>query len=115
MSATMHRGELYEGPDSLGRYSYALFWWTDYSPGHPDGEDVRREKGQHFFGRPPDNVLDWTDHRGRGITRTVWLCVRHGIVPMGDDRTCARCGRELRGLSGVKLSKQVGLSCKEER
>ena len=51
-----HRIEIYEGPDSHGRFHYALFWWTDYTPGHPDGEYVRRERGQHFFGVPPNDV-----------------------------------------------------------
>lgn len=46
------RIEVYEGPDSLGRYHYALFWIADYHPGHPNGEHRLAERGQHFFGNP---------------------------------------------------------------
>jgi hypothetical protein len=45
------RIELHKGPDSLGRYSYSKHWWTDYHPGHPDGEYGWRERGQNFFGK----------------------------------------------------------------
>ena len=48
------RIELHEGPDQLGRYSWALFWMADYHPGHPDGENRIAERGQHRFGVIPD-------------------------------------------------------------
>jgi hypothetical protein len=51
-----HRCEIYSGPDSAGRYHYALFWMADYHPGHPDGEYRTAERGQHFFGKPPNDV-----------------------------------------------------------
>lgn len=62
------RGELFEGPDHRGRYSYALYWMSNYHPGHPDGEYRRAERGQHYFGVPPDNVKDWTDRRRERCT-----------------------------------------------
>jgi len=46
------RIEIYEGPDRRGRFHYALFWWADYHPGHPLGENRLAERGQHFFGNP---------------------------------------------------------------
>lgn len=46
------RIEVYAGPDTHGRYHYALFWLADYHPGHPDGEYRTAERGQHFFGNP---------------------------------------------------------------
>ena len=58
MRVGRRRGELYSGPDSQGRYHYALFWIADYHPGHPLGEYRRAERGQHFFGVPPDGV-EW--------------------------------------------------------
>jgi hypothetical protein len=48
-----HRVEVHSGPDSLGRYSYTLFWEADYHPGHPEGENRRAERGQCFFGPLP--------------------------------------------------------------
>lgn len=45
----IHRIEIYAGPDRDGFYSIAKFWMTDYSPGHPLGENVTREHGQHFL------------------------------------------------------------------
>jgi hypothetical protein len=62
MADKQKRVEIYEGPDDRGRYSYALFWWADYHPGHPDGEHAHRERGQHFFGVPPTG-LPITDMR----------------------------------------------------
>ena len=51
---TIKRIEIHGGPDGLGRYSYTLFWWADYHPGHPDGEHARRERAQEFFGALPE-------------------------------------------------------------
>lgn len=53
---TFHRCEILEGPDRAGRYHYALFWFADYSPGHPGGEYVRRERAQHFRAPLPIDV-----------------------------------------------------------
>ena len=50
------RCEVYEGPDAQGRYSYALFWMTNYHPGQPDGEHGWKERGQHFYGKLPQNI-----------------------------------------------------------
>ena len=47
------RIEIRSGPDSLGRYSYTLFWMADYHPGHPEGEYARRERAQGFFATLP--------------------------------------------------------------
>lgn len=47
------RVEIDKGPDPLGRYSYTLFWTTNYHPGHPDGEYAIRERGQCFFAPLP--------------------------------------------------------------
>lgn len=38
--------------DSEGRCHFSLHWMDDYFPGHPEGENVRRERGQHFFADP---------------------------------------------------------------
>jgi len=46
------RIEVYEGPDRWGHYHYAIFWWADYHPGHPEGEHRLAERGQHFRGNP---------------------------------------------------------------
>ena len=48
------RAEIYEGPNKHGEYHYALFWMTTYHPGHPDGEYVLRERGQHFLAQFPN-------------------------------------------------------------
>lgn len=48
------RMEVHEGPDSHGRYHYSLHFMDDFFPGHPEGECVVRERGQHFFGLLPD-------------------------------------------------------------
>ena len=48
------RIEIRSGPDSLGRYSYTLFWMADYHPGHPEGEYARRERAQCFFSTLPE-------------------------------------------------------------
>ena len=49
----------YHGPtDTHGRCHFSLRWIDDYFPGHPEGEHVRRERGQHFHAevkkQPPD-------------------------------------------------------------
>lgn len=46
------RIEIHEGPDERGRYMYSLFWYADYHPGHPIGENRWGERGQVFFGNP---------------------------------------------------------------
>lgn len=51
-----HRCEIYEGPDRHGNYHYALFWMADYHPGHPEGENVIRERAQHFRTKLPEDV-----------------------------------------------------------
>lgn len=43
------RGEVYSGPDKWGNYHFALFWCSDYHPGHPEGEYRHAERGQHFL------------------------------------------------------------------
>jgi hypothetical protein len=55
------RIEIHSGPDSLGRYSYTLFWMADYHPGHPDGEHRIAERGQCFFAplRKKHDHLPW--------------------------------------------------------
>ena len=68
MNASAHRGEILEGPDSRGRYYYFLFWWTDYIPGHPDGEHVRRQRAQAFFGQLPAGIRQWTDSRADKVS-----------------------------------------------
>lgn len=63
------RLEIYSGPDERGRYHYALFWMADYHPGHPEGEHRTAERGQHFYGVPPDYPpAQTTDKRGRPCT-----------------------------------------------
>lgn len=43
----------YHGPtDTHGRCHFSLRWIDDYFPGHPEGEHVRRERGQHFHADP---------------------------------------------------------------
>ena len=48
------RIEGYSIPDARGRVHYAAFWITHYHPGHPEDKCATRERGQHFFGVPPD-------------------------------------------------------------
>ena len=70
----MHRCEIYDGPDARGRYHYALFWMAGYHPGHPAGEYRWAERGQHFFGQPPDDVPQtrvWGPRWGSRKPRTV--------------------------------------------
>ena len=43
----------YHGPtDTHGRCHFSLRWIDDYFPGHPEGEHVRRERGQQFNADP---------------------------------------------------------------
>lgn len=43
----------YHGPtDTHGRCHFSLRWIDDYFPGHPEGEHVRRERGQQFHADP---------------------------------------------------------------
>jgi len=63
------RLEIYNGPDSVGRYHYAIFWLADYHPGHPDGENRTAWRGQHFFGPIPNEQFELeTDKRFRKMT-----------------------------------------------
>ena len=57
------RIEVYTGPDRFNRYSHARFWVTDYCAGHPEGEYVRRERGQHFFSQLPETDAPIIDKR----------------------------------------------------
>ena len=52
------RIEIYEGPDRQGKYAFGLFWMADYHPGHPEGEYVRRERGQMFRSVLPEMKED---------------------------------------------------------
>lgn len=45
--------EIYEGPDSRGRYGYITRWMTGYRPGHPNGEYGWNERMQVSFGELP--------------------------------------------------------------
>ena len=40
--------------DKWGRCSFTLYWMADYTPGHPEGEYVRRERAQCFHADPLD-------------------------------------------------------------
>lgn len=42
------RVEVMGEQDSMGRVAHIRFWMAHYSPGHPDGEHVRREHGRVF-------------------------------------------------------------------
>jgi hypothetical protein len=43
----------YHGPlDVFGRCHFSLHWVDSYFPGHPDGEHIVRERGQHFHADP---------------------------------------------------------------
>jgi len=35
-----------------GRSHFSLYWMDDYFPGHPEGEYICRERGQHFHADP---------------------------------------------------------------
>jgi hypothetical protein len=67
MTSEFVRCEIYDGPDRNGDYHFALFWMADYTPGHPDGEHVRRERGQHFRANAADLPAGITiiDKRGK--------------------------------------------------
>lgn len=70
--------ELYSGPDDHRRYHFAMLWWAEYRPGHPDGENVSGIRGQGFFADPKPyqdrhreagiNVVE-IDRRGRPVDR----------------------------------------------
>jgi hypothetical protein len=57
----------YHGPlDVFGRCHFSLHWMDSYFPGHPDGEHIVRERGQHFHADPhayghlrPGGVTYW--------------------------------------------------------
>lgn len=49
------RIEYHSASDRLGRCSFSLHWMTDYIPGHPEGEHVRRERGQCYFADPREH------------------------------------------------------------
>lgn len=51
-----HRAKVFAGPDREGNYSWLIYWWDDYFPGHPEGEHVWRERGQVCCGIPPFKV-----------------------------------------------------------
>ena len=55
--------EVFSGPDSKNRYGHCRYGMSDYTPGHPDGECVRREVGQVFFSElpPKDSCAEWVD------------------------------------------------------
>ena len=53
-TCTGGRVEIMSEPDSRGRVRYVAYWIAEYHPGHPEGEDMTRERAQHFFGVPPD-------------------------------------------------------------
>lgn len=71
------RIEIHDGPDSAGRYSYTLYWQTDYHPGHPAGEHGERERGQCFFadprqhGLPQERIKDLRNHKGDSWKRKL--------------------------------------------
>lgn len=46
------RIEYHGKSDKEGRSHFSLHWMDDYFPGHPDGEHVLRERGQHFHADP---------------------------------------------------------------
>jgi hypothetical protein len=61
LPANVERCEVFGTPDELGRVHYALSWWDDYFPGHPEGENVRRLRGQHFYGVLPEGLESVTE------------------------------------------------------
>lgn len=61
-------GEIYSPSDALGRCHYALFWMTNYHPGHPKGEHRRAKRGQHFFGPPPPGI-SYRDKGSKPVNR----------------------------------------------
>lgn len=50
----MERITIKSGPDESERYTYVMEWVDDYFPGHPEGENVTRWRGQYFFGKIPE-------------------------------------------------------------
>ena len=67
------------GPDELGRYRFILHWVCDYFLGHPDGEYVRRVRGQYFHAAIENHRRRW---ESRGYT---W-------------REMAQCGGDLASI-----------------
>lgn len=61
--------------DKEGKCGFTLFWTVDYHPGHPEGENKRRERGQCFradptkYGFPKPALLSlgyvWEWRKGR--------------------------------------------------
>lgn len=51
--------------DKAGDYTFTKYWYADYTPGHPDGEDVPRIRGQVFHDNPDKHQRQ---DRERGMT-----------------------------------------------
>lgn len=69
--------EIHRGPDSQNRYSFTMYWQTDYIAGHPDPQPVMT-RGQCFFG----DVHDYTEKYGdkaRIVDRRPRKGATHGI------------------------------------
>jgi len=49
---------VHSGPDKHGRFVHTRYWWSDYTPGHPEGEYERRLRGQVFRAPLPDGAHD---------------------------------------------------------
>ena len=46
------RIQYYSKSDDDGKCSFSLHWLVNYTPGHPDGEYKKRERGQHYYMDP---------------------------------------------------------------
>lgn len=60
----------YHGPtDRNGRCHFSLRWSDDYFPGHPEGEHVRRERGQQYHADPRKYGHVRPEEREGGVKR----------------------------------------------
>ena len=57
--------------DDEGRVSFTLFWWADYHPGHPEGENRWAIRAQCYFAKPENhpNVSRWIEHKPENYWR----------------------------------------------
>lgn len=65
------------GLNEYGECSFTLYWWADYTPGHPDGEHVPRWRAQGYYAKPNRYIVDATDYNPKkGLvlkSKKLWL------------------------------------------
>jgi len=91
------RVNVFDGPDRLGRYHFETEWWTNYSPGHAEGEFVPRWRGQNSHGVLPRWVVRMAegDAAGAAAAERSHRLPQSGIVLVSmPGVTCIDCGSD---------------------